>query len=77
MALQLRLEVDQRLEKLQVNSFNALNGLVVDDLGQVFLSDLVAQLLRPEHPIEALTLLQGRLVHVALLSDGESEDKVE
>ena len=73
---QLVLELDELIEELHVDIFDALNTLIMDLLLKVFFGDVLAQFLGAKDALQPLALLQRRRVDKLLLCIGEGEDTV-
>ena len=71
--MQFVLELNESVKEVVVDVFNALDRLIVYQALQIFLWDLLAQLLVATNPIQSLALLQSRLIHILLLGQGEGE----
>ena len=71
--MQFVLELNESVKKVVVDVFNALDRLIVYQALQIFLWNLLAQLLVSTNPIQSLALLQSRLIHILLLGQGEGE----
>lgn len=71
--MQFVLELNESVKEVVVDVFNALDRLIVYQALQIFLWDLLAQLLVSTNPIQSLALLQSRLIHILLLGQGEGE----
>ena len=71
--LQFVLELNESVKEVVVDVFNALDRLIVYQALQIFLWNLLAQLLVSTNPIQSLALLQSRLIHILLLGQGEGE----
>ena len=71
--MQFVLELNESVKEVVVDVFNALDRLIVYQALQIFLWNLLAQLLVSTNPIQSLALLQSRLIHILLLGQGEGE----
>ena len=75
--LQLCLELKQRVEEVSMQLKDPLYTLSVDLLHIVLLGQLFTHVLSTLHPLQPLSLLEGRLVHILLLGRGELEHYVQ
>ena len=56
--MKLVFKLDELVEELGMDVLDTVNGLVVDLVMKVFLRNLLAELLSPEHSFDSLALLQ-------------------
>jgi len=75
--LELIFELNELVEKLGVDVFNAFNTLVMNLIHKVLFWNFLAGLLRSVYSFESLTLLKGRLVDILLLCQSEGKDAIE
>ena len=71
--MQLLLEMNKCLEEVKMQVFYPLNSMVVDHILFVFLWNGLSMLSGTFDSLDSFTLLQGRLVDILFLSQGELE----
>ena len=70
-------EVKEVVKEFWMDIFNAFNWLVVNLILQIFLGNLISELLSSRYPLNPLTFLQSRRIDVLFLRNGEHEHVIE